>query len=254
MYSKSRSIIIKNMDFRDADKLVTLFSEKEGKIRAIAKGIKKPNSSLRACVQPFAHSFLFFSSGRELGIITQGQVLDFYSYIRDDINLSLNITYLMELLDKSLLENVPFPRLYQTTLQVLDTLNQADAAYNPLIFRYYEMALLKELGYKPVVERCVICGKSDGDINYLSISEGGTVCTVCSPQSGHNLTVSKESLAILKLLAAANITTLTRVKASANTLKQIELILERYLEYHLERKFKVKDTIKRLKKRLSVPN
>lgn len=254
MYSKSRCIIIKTIDFKDADKLVTIFSEKEGKIRAVAKGIKKPNSSLRACVQPFAHSFLFFSQSRELGLISQGKVLDFYGFIRDDINLSLHTMYLMELLDKSLMENVPLTRLYQSTINVLDTLNNSNSNYNPLLFRYYEMILLRELGYKPLLNHCVICNKPNLNMAYLSISEGGTVCEACSKQTRNNMIISGESLAILKLLSNYNTNTLARVKPSEKALKQIELVLEKYLEYYFERKFKVKDTIKKLKQRLSVPN
>lgn len=254
MYSKSRCIVIKNIDYRDADKLVTLFSEKEGVIRAIAKGTKKPNSSLRPCVQPFAHTFLFFTSKRELGLITQGKVLDFYGNIRDDINLSLNVMYLMELLDKSLLENVPMPRLYKAVLELLDIFNNSELVYNPLLLRYFEMALLKELGYKPVLERCVACGAPALNINHISLSEGGIICSECAVQAGHKISISPESLAIIRLLATANINTLNRVKTSDRTLKQIELFLERYLEYHLERKFKVKDTIRSLKTRLALPN
>ena len=253
MYTKNRCIIIKNIDFKDADKLVTIFSEKEGKIRAVAKGIKKPNSSLRACVQPFAHSFLFLSQSGELGLITQGKVIDFYGHIRDNINLSLATIYLMELLDKSLMENVPYPKLYQSTIEVLTTLNNPEIPYNPLIFRYYEMLLLIELGYKPVLDKCVVC-KNPTKENIISISEGGLICESCSEHSRNNVFVLGETLAILRLLTNANIKTLSRVKCSENALKQIEQVLEKYLEYYLERKFKVKDTIKRLKLRLALPN
>lgn len=254
MYTKSRCIIIKSIDFKDADKLVTIFSEKEGKIRAVAKGIKKPNSSLRPCVQPFAHSFLFFSQSRELGLITQGRVIDFYGYIRDDINLSLPTIYLMELLDKSLMENVPYARLYQSTIDVLNTLNNTELGYKPLLFRYYEMLLLIELGYKPVLDKCVLCGTSAGKVNIISISEGGIICENCSKQSHNNIVILGETLAILRLLSNSNINTLSRVKSSDRALNQIELVLEKYLEYYLERKLKVKDTIKRLKQRLAIPN
>jgi DNA repair protein RecO (recombination protein O) len=78
MYYRSRSIVLKNMDFKETDKLVTVFSEDQGKMRAVAKGVKKPNSSLRACVQPFCCSQLFFNGGRELDVITQGRLLDFF--------------------------------------------------------------------------------------------------------------------------------------------------------------------------------
>ncbi len=250
MYTKGRCIIIKTIDFRDADKLVTIFSEQKGKIRAVAKGTKKPNSSLRACVQPFAHSFLSLSQRRELGIITQGKVLDFYGNIRDNLDLSLSTVYIMELLDKSLLENVPLPRLYYNTLQVLNILNTKEIDYNPILIRYYEMSLLEELGYKPILNHCVICKNTDG-LNYISISHGGTICSKCSSQNRYNIYISGESIAILRLLTKANVNTLFRVKPSAKARHQIELVLERYLEYHLERRFKVKDTIRKLKEGLA---
>ncbi|MEN6461695.1 MAG: DNA repair protein RecO, partial [Syntrophomonas sp.] len=107
MYFRSRSIVLKNMDFKETDKLVTIFSEAQGKLRAVAKGVKKPNSSLRACVQPFCCSLLFFNGSKELELITQGRLLDFYGNCREDINMLLYIMYMMELLDKSLMDKVP---------------------------------------------------------------------------------------------------------------------------------------------------
>lgn len=254
MYAKSRCIIIKNIDFRDTDKLITVFSEQDGKFRAVAKGVKKPNSSLRPCVQPFVHAFLFFSPSKELGLITQGRVLDFYGNIRDDINLSLNTIYIMELLDKSLLDNVPIPRLYNHTLQILNILNNDEITFTPLIIRYYEMTLLQELGYKPVLDYCVLCHNTNTSLGCISISEGGTVCSNCIKQTSYNINISGETLAILKLLTSPKINTIFRVKPSLQARQQIELVLERYLEYHLERKFNVKDTIKKLKQKLKVLN
>lgn len=254
VYAKSRCIIIKNIDFRDADKLVTVFSERDGKFRAIAKGVKKPNSSLRASVQPFANAFLFFSPSKELGLITQGRVLDFYGNIRDDINLSLNAIYIMELLDKSLLDNVPIPRLYNHTLEILALINEKEVEFNPLIIRYYEMNLLKELGYRPVLDYCIKCRVPNNSLVAISVSEGGAVCSNCIKQTTYNYKLSGESLAILKLLTNAPINTILRVKPSNTAKSQVELVLEKYLEYHLERKFKVKDTIKKLKEKLQVSN
>jgi DNA repair protein RecO (recombination protein O) len=67
-YYQSRAIILKNMDYRESDKIIHLFTEKEGKLSALARGVKKPKSSLRACVQPFL-SFLFpFSPGAGNGV------------------------------------------------------------------------------------------------------------------------------------------------------------------------------------------
>ena len=102
-YYQSRAIILKNMDYRESDKIIHLFTEKEGKLSALARGVKKPKSSLRACVQPFCHSFFHFHRGREMELITQGRLMEFYANTREDISRLLYAVYIMELLDKSLL-------------------------------------------------------------------------------------------------------------------------------------------------------
>ena len=68
---------------------LTIFSEKEGKITAVAKGIKKTRSSLRGCVQPFCHSLLFYNRGKEMDLITQGKIIDFFGNSREDMNRTL---------------------------------------------------------------------------------------------------------------------------------------------------------------------
>jgi len=252
MYYRSRAIIIKTMDFRETDKLVTMFSEKEGKLKAVAKGIKKPKSSLRACVQPFCHSSLFFSAGRGLDLITQGKLLDFYGDVREDMSRTLYAVYMMELLDKTLMDRVALPGLYATTLSVLRYLNEI--SLNLLIIRFFEMNLLINLGYSPVLNKCVLCNKKHGSLQIFSLAEGGVVCNDCAGQLDKKFLLSGESLALLRLLVTGNIKTISRVKTSDATLKQLENFLEKYLEYYLERKFNMKNIIRKLKKFIIVPN
>lgn len=249
MYYRTRAIILKNRDFKEADKLVTIFSESQGKVRAIAKGIKKPKSSLRACVQPFCHSSLFLSRGKELDLITQGKIIDFYGNTRNDINAILHFVYMMELLDKTLIDRVPVSGLYTTTLKVLTYINEN--GFNPLIIRYFEMSLLITLGYKPVLDQCVFCGKKTGLAGF-NLAEGGIVCNECSPGAQSNFPLSGESLALARLLTAANLRTLSRVTASAPALKQLEIFMEKFLEYHLERRFNLKNIMRILKKNIII--
>ena len=249
MYHRSRCLIIKNMDFRETDKLVTVFSEKEGKLTSVARGTKKAGSSLRACVQPFCHSFLLFGKGRgELVLITQGKLLDFYANIREDLDTMLYAVYIMELLDKSLMDREPLPRLYTTTLEVLELFNEF--SYRPLIMRYFEMSLLKNLGYLPILDHCVLCGKNDEALQNFSLSEGGMLCRKCSAQSGPHISLTGEALALIRLLNTAKSKTLSRVKASDYALEKVEYFLEKFLEFHLERKFNMKNTIRTLKRKI----
>ncbi|SHG86182.1 DNA replication and repair protein RecO [Thermosyntropha lipolytica DSM 11003] len=247
MYYGSRAIILKSLDYQDADKLVTIFSEREGKIRAVAKGVKKPKSSLRAVLQPFTHSFLYLSRGRDLDLITQGRLLDFYPRIREDLGSTLYTAYIMELLDKSLVERAPLGPLYNETLQVLNYIN--DKGAKSLVIRYFEIRLIQELGYRPVLEACAACGQKNLTTRF-NLAEGGVLCHDCAGFLKTDFMLSGEAFSLLKFLQRADWKSLDRIKASSEALSSLEQLLEKYLEYHLESRFSLKNTIYQLKKSL----
>jgi DNA repair protein RecO (recombination protein O) len=252
MYYQSRAIILKNRDLRESDQLLTIFSEKEGKITAVAKGVKKAKSSLRGCVQPFCHSFLFFNRGRDMDLITQGKIIEFFGNSREDIHRTLYCMYIMELIDKSLLERSPLPKLYGTLVAVLELINEQ--GLNLLLVRYFESMLLVNLGYKPVMDQCVLCGSLELNDFKFSLSEGGLLCSSCERSVDSVILLGGESVALIKLLCDGKLQTVQRVKASPGAMQQVEFFLERYLEYHLERRFKVKNTIRWLKQAVLLSN
>ncbi len=252
MNYNTRGFILRQRDYRDSDKLLSIFTEQKGKITAVAKGIKKPKSSLRACTQPFCHAYLHLNQGRDMDLLTQGKLLDFYANSRSDLERSLYCIYLMELLDKSLLENIPLPGLYQALLQVLAAINEQ--GLNPLFIRYFEVRLLSSLGYKPVLSRCLSCEQKAGAGFHFSLSEGGLICPACQRDSQDAVHVNGETLGLLRLLSEGSFQTLPRVKASPGGLKELENLLEKYLEYHLDRRFKLKNTIRLLKKTIDFEN
>lgn len=249
MYYRSRSIILRARDLRESDQLITVFSEKEGKLTAVAKGVKKPKSSLRGCVQPFCHSLLFFSQGRELDLITQGRVIDFYGNSREDLHRTLHNIYMMEILDKSLMDRAPLPHLYQAMIDVLELINQE--GFNSILIRYFESQLLVNLGYKPVLDRCVQCGSRALNKYTFSLADGGLVCDTCHV-NGNYMILRGDCLALLRLLSGGNLQAVRRVKAVPEAMAQLESLLEHYLEYHVERKFRVKNTIRWLKQAVPV--
>lgn len=246
MYYQTEAIILKNQDFKETDKLVTLLTREEGKMRAVAKGIKKPSSTLRGVTQPFCHCQLQISRGRELHIITQGRIISFYGSIREDFNRTLQAVYLMELLDKSLLEADPHPRLFDATLLVLQCLDSE--SYFPLLMRWFELALTGELGYKPELDRCAVCQEEEGGLGF-SIAAGGLLCGRCTAQHpGETVPLDGETLALLRSLAEKEPRVLKRMKVSPRAARALESLLEKYLEYYLERKFHTKHIIRSLKK------
>lgn len=252
MNYNSRGFILRQRDYRDSDKLLSIFTEKRGKITAVAKGIKKPKSSLRACAQPFCHAYFHLNQGREMDLLTQGRLLDFYANSRSDLERSLYCIYLMELLDKSLLENTPLPALYNALLLVLQAINEQ--GLNPLFIRYFEVQLLTSLGYKPVLSHCLSCQCKAAASFRFSLAEGGLVCPQCCEEGAAFVGVSGETMGMLRLLSEGSFQALPRVKASPAALRELEYLLEKYLEYHLERRFKLKNTIRLLKQTVRFEN
>ena len=163
------------MDFKEADKIVTVLARKEGKLGLVAKGAKN-QKQFAWCGSRFVIPRLHISKGRGMGLITQGRVLDFYGSIREDLDKTLQVVYLMELLDKCTADADPHPRLFDLALSVLQYLDSEDSF--PLVIRWFELRMLTELGFGPKLDRCIRCGQSEA-LERFSISEGGVLCRGC---------------------------------------------------------------------------
>jgi DNA repair protein RecO (recombination protein O) len=246
----SEAIVLKNMDYQEADKLVSVFSAVRGKIQVVARGVKKPGSSLRALVQPFCHVQLYLVKGRSMAVVTQGRMIDFYGNIRQDLFTAMQAVYMMELLDKALMDEVPLPKLFYSTHQVLRAMNEG--CVTPLLLRYFEVRLLVELGYTPVLDRCVNCGSKEIGAGLFKLAAGGLLCPQCARQENGLIAVRPDSLALLRLLTNASAHVIDRIHSNPASLNQLEWFLEQYLEYYLERRFTMKHTIRWLKKNLPV--
>ncbi len=214
----------------------------------LAKGVKKPGSSLRPLVQPFCHVRLYLAKGRTIDIITQGQLVDFFGRLREELFATMQAVYMMELLDKALMDGVALPALFNSTLKVLRVMDEDGP--DPLLLRFFEMRLLAELGYAPALTHCVGCDSAEVGGGLFKLSEGGLLCPRCAREQGGGVILKPDSLALLRLLLNGNLQALKRVRVSPAGLVRLEHFLEDYLEYHLERKFVTKNTIRILKHNL----
>ncbi|NLB18085.1 MAG: DNA repair protein RecO, partial [Syntrophomonadaceae bacterium] len=181
MYRGTEALVLKAFDLREADQILTLFSRDLGKIPVVAKGVKKSQSSLRGMVQPFCMSQFFLTRSGEMYLMTQGKNIRFFGNIREDLDKTLQALYILELLDKSLADYDPHPRLFNLTVEVLNYLEDNPASL--MLLRFYELKLLNLLGFSPILHRCSNCGKTD-HLSFFSPSSGGVVCGGCAPSLG----------------------------------------------------------------------
>ena len=96
---RTQAVILKRMDLGEADRIVTLFSRDEGKVRAVAKGVRRTTSRSAGHLEPFTLSDVLLAVGRDLDVVSQADTLDAFREIREDLDLTTHAYYLAEVVD-----------------------------------------------------------------------------------------------------------------------------------------------------------
>ncbi len=245
-YYHSRGLILRNRDYQEADRLITVFTEEQGKVSALARGVKKAKSSLRACTQPFCFSELFLRRGKTLDTVTQGKIIDFFGSARENITTVMYLLYIAEILDKVLPERQPAPELFAASVRLVQVLEEKGP--RPIYLRWFEAQVAGQMGFAPVLDRCVSCGRRESPGTHFSIAAGGLLCADCSRHTTDAvLFLNAEVPAILRLLLKTDAALLDRLQVREAVLKQLEQFWEKYLEYHLEHRFALKNALAVLK-------
>src|SRR5687767_15136381 len=152
---RTEAIVLSRMDYGEADRILTLYTPHRGKLRVIAKGIRRPLSKLGPHLEYFTRCRLMVARGRELDTITGAETIDHHLHLRDDIDAYGHASHMVELLNRlteDRQENEPVYDLLARSLKLL-----TDGVDPFAVTRHYELALLTLLGYKPELYRCVSC-------------------------------------------------------------------------------------------------
>jgi DNA repair protein RecO (recombination protein O) len=220
-------VVLRTMRLGEADKVVTFITQGRGKVRAVAKGVRKTKSRFGGRLEPLSHVSLQLYEGRNLDTITQVEGIDHFRAIREDLDRLAQATTMLEVVDHLVQEGEQNPRLYQMLLGALRTL---EAAPSPLVVPAFFWKLLAHEGFRPLLDECASCGAT-GELVAFDLNEGGTLCRNCA--RGTRLT--PEALALLRRILGGD---LVAVLAEPPTQAgyEVEHLATRALEHHLERK------------------
>jgi len=241
---RTQAIILRRSDFFEADRLLTLYTPDRGKMRAIAKGIRKPTSRKGGHLELFTHSQLLLAKGRNLDIITQAETIEPFLPLREDLLRSSYACYVSELLDQSAGENIPNPRLFYLLRDTLARLGESEDL--ALTARFYELRLLELTGYQPQLFHCVRCRallEPDGHF-FFSSMEGGVLCENCGPSSPGGaqqrrvMSLSLPALKVLRFFQTREYELCQRVRIRTALHGELERVMYRYITFILERNLK----------------
>nr|MBC7245917.1 DNA repair protein RecO [Chloroflexota bacterium] len=234
---RTEAVVLKHSDFGEADRLLTVYTPSLGKLRLLAKGIRKPTSRKAGHLESFTRTQLLVARGRNLDIITQAQTIEPYLALRQDLWRMSHAYYVGELVDcfgEEQAENYP---LYCLLCAALNWVCQSSNL--PLTMRFLEMQILNLGGYRPQLFHCVRCNVLlEPVVNYFSPEEGGMLCPRCGEGYRGTRPLSLGAFKAMRYLQTREYAECMRLQLSQATCAEVEGTLQHYLVYILERKLK----------------
>lgn len=244
---KTEAIILKHADLGEADRILTLYTPNLGKVRAVAKGVRRTRSKLGGHVEPLTQCSLVLSHGRNLETVSQGQIIESFLPIRTDLWRTAQALYLAELTNAFTSEQVENYPVYKL---LLDSLHLIGRTRNvSILFRYFEVQLLEYVGYRPQLRKCLNCGAPVKPIeNFFSASGGGILCPNCVHAEPVAQPISVDALKVVRLLQHGDYATANRLRMTPTLDRELEKTVQGYVRYLLERDIRSTDFIDRLRK------
>jgi DNA repair protein RecO (recombination protein O) len=244
---KTEAVILRRIDFGETDFLVTLFTPQQGKVKAIAKGARKPTGRLTGQVELYAHVNMVITRGRDLHIITQAESRQSHTFFEENLEGSVYASHFVELLDQFAAEGVENRPAFQLITQALAWLCEPNTNWK-LAARYYEFRLLRVMGFEPMLFNCAIGSEIlEAENQFFSPVDGGVICE--DHAAGREF--MRISLPVFKILRHfirmpwAQVEALTLTSKQA---KELERILHTYLIFILERNLKSVGILRQLKR------
>lgn len=230
----TEALVLRRHDFGEADRLVTLFTPRYGKIRAVAKGVRRPTSRKAGHLEPLTRVKLQLAKGRNLDIITQAEASELYSNLRRDLVSIGHANYIVELLDRFTMEREENTAVYRLAIATLDRLCGGDPP--GVVIRYYQLRLLDMAGFRPELFQCLNCrAEVMPEDQYFSIEQGGVLCPHCGGGDKKARSITLAGLKVLRHYQRSSYEVAAQASIRPEVGAEVEAHLEAYLTYLLER-------------------
>lgn len=231
---RDEAIVLRTQKLGEADRIITLLTRESGRVRAVAKGVRRTTSRFGSRLEPFTHVDLQLAEGRSLDVVTQAVTLDpFAGRMGSDYERYTAGTVMLETSERLVVEDKE-PALQQFLLlvgalrAVCDTGRSPSAVLDSFLLRSLAVA-----GWAPSFDGCARCGL-EGRHRSFSPAAGGMLCSTCRVPGSMN--PAPETVVLLGALLAGD---WPQVEASEpRTRREATGMVAAYLQWHLERGLK----------------
>jgi DNA repair protein RecO (recombination protein O) len=229
---RDEGVVLRTIKLGEADRIVTIFTQGHGKVRAVAKGIRKTMSKFGARLEPTSRVALQCYKGRELDVVTQVETLESNRALREEYVLLTHAVSMLEAVDQVAQDHEPNPALYRMLTGALRTLAERR---NPLVAPAFFWKLLSLEGFHPIVDGCARCEEPDVELVAFDLEEGGAICAACARGGGRP--ISPVALELLQRILGGGLNG-ALARAPGTEAHEVEALGIRALEHHVERRMR----------------
>jgi DNA repair protein RecO (recombination protein O) len=227
---QTTGIVIGRTNFGEADRIVRFITPEQGKLSAVAKGVRRIKSRLAGHLEVFAESQLTLATGRNLDVIASARLTWYpHQLIADFQRISLASSF-ASLIDKVAQEHHSQPELFSHLSEALRVIDSGEAG--PLTDIWFKLRLLNLTGFKPELGACIICGSSDPSEHFLlSTHRGGIVCSRDAQPT--DTPIAQEAIKLWRLLCDYHYSTVARINGAATIATATLPQCDAFFVYHL---------------------
>ena len=243
---KTEAIVLRQQSLGEADRIVTLLSPATGKVRAVARGVRRPKSKLGGHLELLNRVHVSIAEGRSLDHVTEADTLDSRLALKDDLERLSAALYMAEASDAFSVEDTPSHEAYRLLAVSLAHL-EARAEQAPLL-RYFELRLLGISGFGPELYCCVNCREDLQPVRHtFSHDDSGVVCVRCRHEAGGALTsISVRAMKALRYLDKQPLAHVLTLELADQTWAEVGRVLGTQLRHVAERDIRSADFMRRL--------
>ncbi|SEF74097.1 DNA replication and repair protein RecO [Caloramator fervidus] len=240
-----QGVVLKDISLGETDKIITVFTDKLGKIDIVAHGARRPKSPIASSTLPFCYSRFLVYKGKNLYTLRQSSIIESFQRIIMDLNKLAYGSYFLELIDILNEKEVKNVYMLGVLLKTLYLLYHDDIDLD-IIKLTFEYKVLSFAGFQPIVNSCIKC-KRRNNLKYFSIKDGGIFCSDCVNFNNDFFELKNEEINFLNKIRNIKIEELRNIKYDRRLVENLSVIMEKYVSYHVERQIKSLNLIKDLK-------
>ena len=230
---RDEGVILRTYKLGEADRIIVAMTTSNGKVRAVAKGVRKTASKFGSRLEPLAHVSLMLWRGRgELDVVNQVEVVERFRHVREDLDKMAAGMSMLEVVDQVSQEGHADPKVLETLIRALRVLDEPDRDPR-LVSASFFLRILEIEGAGPVLDVCVSCGDEEAELVAFDLVEGGALCRSC--RRGRPL--SPSGLELLRRILGGELgSVLTGPTPEGSA--EVEALATEAMEVHLDRRLR----------------